>query len=95
MVIIDPARCTGCGQCAQNCAVHAIVREEIRGRRVSNSWSSTVKPTDWLLELVGAQRPASSSSSSSSRVTFSPVNCRMPSPPSPPLTARWPSPTWS
>ena len=32
--------------------------------------------TVWLLELVGAQRPASSSFSNSSRLTFSPVNRR-------------------
>lgn len=38
MVIIDPARCTGCGQCAQNCAVHAIVREEDGTCRCNGSW---------------------------------------------------------
>ena len=38
MVIIDPARCTGCGQCAKNCAVHAIVREEDGTYRCSGSW---------------------------------------------------------
>ena len=38
MVIIDPARCTGCGQCAQNCAVHAIVREEDGTYRCNGSW---------------------------------------------------------
>lgn len=38
MVIIDSARCTGCGQCAQNCAVHAIVREEDGTYRCSSGW---------------------------------------------------------
>ena len=28
MVNIAPALCTGCGLCARNCAVHAIVRNE-------------------------------------------------------------------
>ncbi len=28
MVSIDKSLCTGCGQCAANCAVHALVREE-------------------------------------------------------------------
>ena len=27
---IDPSLCTGCGLCAQNCAVHAIVRAKQR-----------------------------------------------------------------
>ena len=26
MAVIDPAKCTGCGQCAENCAVRAIFR---------------------------------------------------------------------
>ena len=26
MVHIDPALCTGCGRCADNCAVHAIAK---------------------------------------------------------------------
>lgn len=38
MVIIDPARCTGCGQCAQNCSVHAIVRGEDGIYRCNSGW---------------------------------------------------------
>lgn len=38
MVIIDSARCTGCGQCAKNCAVHAIVREEDGTYRCNSGW---------------------------------------------------------
>ena len=38
MVIIDSTRCTGCGQCAKNCAVHAIVREEDGTYRCNSGW---------------------------------------------------------
>ena len=38
MVIIDPARCTGCGQCAKNCAVHAIVPNEDGTYRCNKTW---------------------------------------------------------
>ena len=38
MVTIDPVRCNGCGQCAANCAVHAIVREEDGTYRCNSGW---------------------------------------------------------
>ena len=38
MVHIDPNRCTGCGLCAANCAVHAIVRSEDGTYRCSSGW---------------------------------------------------------
>ena len=38
MVIIDSTRCTGCGQCAKNCAVHAIIREEDGTYRCNSGW---------------------------------------------------------
>lgn len=38
MVTIDPARCTGCGLCARNCAVHAIVRSEDGAYRCNQTW---------------------------------------------------------
>jgi len=38
MVHIDPARCTGCGLCAENCAVHAIVPEEDGTYRCKITW---------------------------------------------------------
>ena len=39
MVTIDPARCTGCGLCAENCAVHAIVpnEEDRKSTRLNSS----------------------------------------------------------
>ena len=38
MVTIDPVRCTGCGQCAANCAVHAIVKNEDGTYRCNKLW---------------------------------------------------------
>lgn len=38
MVEIDPALCTGCGQCAENCAVHAIVKNEDGTYRCNRTW---------------------------------------------------------
>ncbi len=38
MVNIDPALCTGCGLCARNCAVHAIVRNEDGAYRCNKTW---------------------------------------------------------
>lgn len=38
MVTIDPVLCTGCGLCAQNCAVHAIVRKEDGAYRCNKTW---------------------------------------------------------
>ena len=35
MVQIDQTLCTGCGQCADNCAVHAIIRSKDGGYRCS------------------------------------------------------------
>ena len=50
---------------------------QIFPRSSSNSPSTTVNATLWLLEAVGAQRPASRSFSSSERVSFSPLKRRM------------------
>ena len=38
MVHIDPARCTGCGLCADNCAVHAIVPNGDGAYRCNGIW---------------------------------------------------------
>ena len=38
MVNIDPALCTGCGLCARNCAVHAILRNEDGAYRRNKTW---------------------------------------------------------
>ena len=38
MVTIDPALCTGCGLCKENCAVHAIVRNEDGTYRCNQTW---------------------------------------------------------
>ena len=38
MVDIDPTLCTGCGLCAENCAVHAIVRNEDGTYRCNKTW---------------------------------------------------------
>ncbi len=38
MVEINAALCTGCGLCAQNCAVHAIVRREDGTYRCNKTW---------------------------------------------------------
>lgn len=38
MVTIDPALCTGCGQCAANCAVHAIVKNADGTCRCNKTW---------------------------------------------------------
>lgn len=38
MVQIDQTLCTGCGQCADNCAVHAIFRGEDGAYRCRKSW---------------------------------------------------------
>lgn len=38
MVHIDPARCTGCGLCADNCAVHAIIPDGNGAYRCNGIW---------------------------------------------------------
>ena len=38
MVHIDPALCTGCGRCADNCAVHAIVKTADGVCRCNQTW---------------------------------------------------------
>lgn len=38
MVIIDSTLCTGCGLCAENCAVHAIVKNEDGTCRCNSGW---------------------------------------------------------
>lgn len=38
MVHIDPALCTGCGRCADNCAVHAIVPRGDGTYRCNKTW---------------------------------------------------------
>jgi len=38
MVEIDPEVCTGCGLCAENCAVHAIVRKEDGTYACNKTW---------------------------------------------------------
>ena len=38
MVEINPALCTGCGLCASNCAVHAIVRNDDGTYRCNKTW---------------------------------------------------------
>lgn len=38
MVVINPILCTGCGLCASNCAVHAIVPSEDGTYRCNKTW---------------------------------------------------------
>ncbi|MDE7262911.1 MAG: 4Fe-4S binding protein [Oscillospiraceae bacterium] len=38
MVDIDPSLCTGCGLCASNCCVNAIVRSDDGTYRCNKTW---------------------------------------------------------